>query len=781
MELLHPGVYVQELPSSTRPIEGLSTSTAVFIGKAQMGPLDRAVLLTNPAGFEASFGGFLSDSFLAHSVFQFFNNGGKKCYVVRVAGAGARPAQIALKDRKGAASRTLVIRAANAGAWGNAIDVVITNGVVDPANEFSIAVLRDRSGENPPQPPVLLESLENLSMNPAASNYVEKVVAGRSAVITATVEAANLASAVAGTSRSAALPVGNGAALLGLVAGPGGATETAGTAGPPPTRGRTRSSDGPNTNPPADQRRLAINVDGDGAQDIVISSAAATGPEIAASIQALVRALVANNPARQPALAGFTCVFQTPPAPAAPFYELTSGSTGPGSSVSVTNATAPSISLPAGTKRFVIDIDRDGPHLVDLPAPALANGAAIASAIRTAVRAITPTRASNAGAFAAFDCAYQNGAGAGNPSLLLTSGTPGVASSVRVSNASAGDIARTLGLGATNGGVQVEGGSVLRPANSQTPTEYHLGDAVVAGNVDDTLSGEDGLAPGDTEHKNGLNRLDTLRDINIVTIPGQSSADVVSTGVNYCTQRGDCFFIGDSNASDTDVEAARRFVDGLTVKSSYGAVYYPWLKMTDPTGQAPRPLVVPPSGFVAGMYARIDSRRGVFKAPAGTEANVGGAVGLAADTTDAQQDFLNPIGVNVIRTFPASGIVIWGARTLATRSDPAYRYIPVRRLAIFLEQSILNGIQFAVFEPNDEPLWSSLRLNIGAFMFLQFRAGAFQGRTANEAFFVKVDGTTTTQQDIDAGRVNILVGFAPLKPAEFVVLQLTQKAGQPAT
>jgi hypothetical protein len=200
--------------------------------------------------------------------------------------------------------------------------------------------------------------------------------------------------------------------------------------------------------------------------------------------------------------------------------------------------------------------------------------------------------------------------------------------------------------------------------------------------------------------------------------------------------------------------------------------------MTDPSGVSPTPVLVPPSGFVAGMYARIDANRGVWKAPAGTEANLGGAVGLTANTTDAQQDFLNPIGANVVRSFPASGIVIWGARTLATRSDPEYRYVPVRRMAIFLEQSLYNGIQYAVFEPNDAGLWSSLRLNINSFMTRQFRAGAFQGRTPKDAFFVTVDETTTTQDDIDAGVVNILVGFAPLKPAEFVVLQLTQKAGQ---
>jgi phage tail sheath protein FI len=282
------------------------------------------------------------------------------------------------------------------------------------------------------------------------------------------------------------------------------------------------------------------------------------------------------------------------------------------------------------------------------------------------------------------------------------------------------------------------------------------------------------------DYLNGFTLLDRARDVNLLAVPGNGTKAVVDFGVNYCRQRADCFFIGDMDKNDDTKEEAQVFVTGLTVKSSYGAVYFPWLRALDPTGVSPEPIALPPSGYVAGLYARIDASRGVWKAPAGTEANVGGAVGLMKELTDAEQDTLNPIGVNAIRMFPASGLVIWGARTLATQSDPEYRYVPVRRMAIFLEQSIYNGIQYAVFEPNDEPLWASLRLNITAFMLLQFRAGAFQGRTPTDAFFVKCDNQTTTQADIDAGVVNILVGFAPLKPAEFVVLHLTQKAGQPA-
>jgi phage tail sheath protein FI len=779
MERLHPGVYIEEIPSGVRPIEGISTSNAAFIGKAEMGPVGSAQLITSAAEFETRYGGFLNDSYLAHAVFQFFNNGGKKTYVVRVTGSGAAAAAISIKDRKaGNPAQTLTIRAANEGAWGNKLDVVITDSLIDPDNEFTLQVLRDRSDLTPPLPPLLLETHENLSMNPEAGNFVERVVAANSRYIVAEATKANQSSAEAGTSRSGRLPVGDGAVELKLGV-PNGGTEAAGAAGPPATGGTSRSGDAPSINPDADKRKFMINLDGDGAREITIPPAVATGADIAFAIRTAVRALRANTASHQAAYDNFACVFDTT-GPTA--YVLTSGTTGTTSSVVVTNSTATGISLPAGTHRFVILINGDGPHEVALTGP-LADGDAVAGAIKAAVQAITPKRAVNLDACTPnFICTYEKKGGvAANPSLLLTSGKASTSSSVHVSNATNENVATLLKLGLTNSGREVNGSAVLRPANSAIPaTEYHLGDALVSGNVFSVVLGDDGSVPGDAEHKKGLNALDAIRDVNIVAIPGIGSLDVVATGANYCGLRGDCFFVGDTNSTDDTVEEAQAFMNGLTVKNSYAALYYPWLRMADPTVVSPTPIAVPPSGFVAGIYARIDSTRGIWKAPAGTEANVGGAVGLLSDTTDAQQDFLNPQGINVIRQFPASGIVIWGARTLATLSNPEYRYIPVRRTTIFLEQSIYNGIQYAVFEPNDAGLWSSLRLNISAFMLLQFRAGAFQGRTPAEAFFVKVDETTTTQQDIDAGVVNILVGFAPLKPAEFVVLKLTQKTGQPA-
>jgi uncharacterized protein len=190
-----------------------------------------------------------------------------------------------------------------------------------------------------------------------------------------------------------------------------------------------------------------------------------------------------------------------------------------------------------------------------------------------------------------------------------------------------------------------------------------------------------------------------------------------------------------------------------------------------------------PSGAIAGVIARTDLQRGVWKAPAGLEATINGVMGLGVKLTDAENGELNPLGVNCLRTMPAAGTVIWGARTMVgdDRLASQWKYLPVRRLALFIEESLYRGTQWAVFEPNDEPLWSQLRLNLGVFMHDLFRQGAFQGQSPKEAYFVQCDSTTTTQSDIDRGIVNVVVGFAPLKPAEFVVLYIQQIAGQLAT
>lgn len=625
MERLHPGVYIEEVPSGVRPIEGVSTSTAAFIGKTEKGPLDRALMVTSFIEFQATYGTFQNDSYLAHAALQFFNNGGKRLYIVRVAN-GAVAADVAIADRKGTPAKTLTIFANSPGAWGNALDIDVANGAQDSGNEFKITVKLNGTP---------LEIHDNLSMNPDATNFVENVVTANSKLIKAVVDPVN-------------------------------------------------------------------------------------------------------------------------------------DTTNRGTSVS---GASPATTLPAGNRKMVVNINGDGPQTITLANP-LTTGGEIATAIETAVQALVPLRGSTpTAAFTAFTAGFATGI------YTLTSGVGGKRSSVQVTNAPSENGATLLKLGRNNGGTEQAGAAILRPA---VGTNYHVGDAAVAGNVISATLGSDGVTPQEIDYQNGFALLDVRRDVNIVAVPGIGSKTMVDFGGNYCRNRQDCFFVGDMGPADDTKEEAQAFVTGLTVKSSYAAVYFPWLKAIDPTGVSPEPILLPPSGYVSGMYARIDAKRGVWKAPAGTEANIGGAVGLTKEITDAEQDTLNPIGVNVIRVFPASGIVIWGARTVATQADPEYRYVPVRRTAIFIEQSIYNGIQWAVFEPNDEDLWASLRLNIGAFMMTLFRAGAFQGATPSQAFFVKADSQTTTQADIDAGVVNVMVGFAPLKPAEFVVIKISQKAGESA-
>jgi phage tail sheath protein FI len=188
---------------------------------------------------------------------------------------------------------------------------------------------------------------------------------------------------------------------------------------------------------------------------------------------------------------------------------------------------------------------------------------------------------------------------------------------------------------------------------------------------------------------------------------------------------------------------------------------------------------VGPSGAIAGLMARIDSSRGVWKAPAGTEATLNGVVGLEYEFSDGQNGIMNPRAINTCRVFP-NGIVNWGARTMDGDNDfgSEYKYIPIRRLALFMEESLYRGLKWVVFEPNDEPLWAQIRMNVGAFMHNLFRQGAFQGSSAKDAYFVKCDSETTTEYDRNLGIVYIQVGFAPLKPAEFVILTLQQIAGQ---
>jgi phage tail sheath protein FI len=217
------------------------------------------------------------------------------------------------------------------------------------------------------------------------------------------------------------------------------------------------------------------------------------------------------------------------------------------------------------------------------------------------------------------------------------------------------------------------------------------------------------------------------------------------------------------------------------VVKDHTALYWPRVMINDPVTGAAR--AIDPSGTVAGICSRIDGNRGVWKAPAGLEAALIGVSALDHRMSDDENGVINPQALNAVRAF-ANGLVIWGARTMDgfdNSGNTDYRYLPVRRVALFIEESLYRGLKFAVFEPNDEPLWAQIRLAAGAFMNGLFRQGAFQGSKTSDAYFVKCDSETTTQTDRNLGIVNVLVGFAALKPAEFIVLTVQQKAGQVQT
>jgi Bacteriophage tail sheath protein len=285
--------------------------------------------------------------------------------------------------------------------------------------------------------------------------------------------------------------------------------------------------------------------------------------------------------------------------------------------------------------------------------------------------------------------------------------------------------------------------------------------------------------------KTGLFGLEDVDLFTILCIP--RAADllpaallaVYSAAEAYCLERR-AFLIVDIPETINAVQEMRDWLDtNANLRNRNAAVYFPRIRIADPLDEF-RFRDIAASGTMAGLYSRTDNDRGVWKAPAGIDATLRNVGELSDVLTDPENGVLNPLGINCLRSFPIYGNVAWGARTLdgADVQASEWKYIPVRRFALFLEESLYRGTKWVVFEPNDEPLWAQIRLNVGAFMQTLFRQGAFQGQTPREAYFVKCDKDTTTQNDINLGIVNILVGFAPLKPAEFVIIRISQIAGQ---
>ncbi len=412
---------------------------------------------------------------------------------------------------------------------------------------------------------------------------------------------------------------------------------------------------------------------------------------------------------------------------------------------------------------LTLNIDNLGAQTITLgtaPGGSYDSGSEVAAEIQAQVRALGP-------AYATFACAFASSA------LTLTSGSDSANSAVVVRP---GPLASLLKLGRAAGGSETHGTFDVVPA--------------LMASAEALSGGGDGDAPGADDYSDFFAKLKKVRDVSIVLLPGQympadgTGNPAIDAAIAHCEACANRMLLVDPPPAFELDQAATVASLGLPT-STYTALYYPWVKVANPfynrdtNPNAPTTLSVAPSPFAAGVWARTDGTRGVWKAPAGVEASVRGMAGLEFAVDDGDQDQLNPEGVNCLRQLPSYGAVVWGTRTLSTKANPEWRYVPVRRTAIYIESSIYNGIQWAVFEPNDHRLWSSLRANIGAFMDGLFRAGAFQGQKSSDAYFVRCGlGDTMTQDDIDRGQVIAIVGFAPLKPAEFVIVRIQQKVGQ---
>ncbi len=800
VQVSYPGVYIQEKSSGVKTITGVSTSIAAFFGRSQKGPLDQAVHCLSAADFVRAFGGPHPQSELAVSVGQFFNNGGTDCYVVRLADNTAAKAAVTLRSWAG----TDVLRAVAKmeGAWGNGVRLEVDYGTPNPGESFNLEVIQEEGGQ-----PVTTEQFTNLSMDPASPRFAPTFVTQSSQLVDLAL-AGGLnpnAGSFSGFSEGRRPLGGDDAGVHGTFDGlinPGGANP------------RSYSFD--------------ISVDGSDYVTVnmsTLTAVPATAALITTELQTRINAaLAALVPARQVTVS----ITAQASANNQYFLRITANTAGgDNGTVRVRRSAANDI---AGA--LMLGVDNGGVELARRsdyrPAPTgtvlriedgvgglgpLDQLAGITEADLTSITIGTEPAVplnvapNNIVTTAGGDFFYQD-ARAGSPNAHSDGVREKLQIMANAITAAAGSryraelqgyqlviIAKDGTTNETPSAVTFAGAeaATINPHFQRNTRQYTLGTSGTSAFEGSGVAGADGGAPGfadyvgDPVQKTGFHALDTVDLFNLMVLPADYDlTDTVRRQLwgpasIYCQSRR-AFLLVDAPDSWTDTQGRPAVVQNTadinnlraTVVKDYSAVFYPKIRLND----AGLLRSIGPTGAIAGLMARTDASRGVWKAPAGQEADIRGIVGLEAKVTDLENGVLNKQGVNVLRVFP-SGFVNWGARTLDGSDDlgSEWKYIPIRRLALFIEESLYRGTQWVVFEPNDEPLWANIRLNVGVFMHQLFRQGAFQGSTPDQAYFVKCDGETTTQADRNLGIVNIQVGFAPLKPAEFVVITIQQIAG----
>lgn len=776
---LHPGVYVEEIPSGSKPIEGVGTSTASFTGYTTKGPIGEPELLLKWDDYVNQYGGIRDTDNpkgdpMGFAVKAFFQNGGKKTYVVRITknwtnssastsdkGAKARGAI----DHPSASNTTdgLLFTAVNEGTWANGLAVEISSKEVPPGDPQLYTVQIGRKNNESPPEFFVEETFTNISLDSTSPKYIANVINGVSELVTADIK--TLAQLTGAASIKLGMSISGDLSGLTLPFDLSAAPES--------------------------ERTLTLSIDGTTAIDrILTASSYATLGDIATEIQSKVSSGSGSTTARQK---NFSCTVQENR------LVLTSGTNTDTSSVVVQDT---SLAKELKLGEIYKGTSTSGVINIGLVFPLDLTG--LSDAERTLTISIdgdpTVGHILSEGSYADIDeVAAEIDLLAGlsctatATQLILTSDTATESSAVVITNST---LAATLRLGIDNGGVE-ESGAAYNAVNggeetSGSESSIDSYDLLVLPGETTLDGGGNGKEPLLADYNAVFTKFQKIRDINIICLPGQNwpkdiatnpeGQPVIDAAIGHAIRMKNRMVIVDPPSShelDTELKVNKLKLPNKT----YTVLYYPWTKVANPFYNAEdnpgayKTVLVPPCGYAAGMWANIDGKRGVWKAPAGLETGLVGLAGLEYKVEDGEQDSLNPLGVNCLRSMP--GPVIWGSRTLATRSEPEWRYVPVRRTAIMIEQSIYNGIQWAVFEPNDHRLWGALRGNIGGFMNGLFRVGAFQGEKASDAYFVRCGlGDTMTQADIDAGQVIVIVGFAPLKPAEFVIVRIQQKVNQ---
>lgn len=756
-ERLHPGVYVEEVSGGVRPIEGVSTSTAAFIGEAGRGIPALAQFVTGFTDFERAFGGHRpgSSGLLAQAVDGFFAAGGKRAYIVRVLPADAvhgiaEPLATRVTTSPPNALRFI---ARGAGKWADAIRINVSDSQNFPNDAFTIDVLWSENGAGR-----RVERFDDVRMDPSHEDYVgERLKTSRY------LEVEDLFAEAVDADPTKTLVAAQAPVLAAKTAAKYLMYEN-----------KTLTVTWWDESQPEPQRtsqdvkfsQAVLDAQlGGGAPQFKDGSVELTAAQLATVLNKVLDKLDASATTPRISLK----VSKPPQVAVDPAAGATWDLSGQKLVVTINGTPLPDITVTAA-------------DITKVTAAEMATALSIGG-LTTAVSGNTVTVTGLGNEDAVPTLTIASTPTAARIKTTPTAGTQGLGPdrfdglrmtiSESVSPSAPAILRSVLGFPGSARGYRRN--SAANPAvRPVTATGIRL-----AGGTDGTAGLTATDYQGDARDRTGLHALDGV-DVNIVAIPGKNDPAYIAIGVAYCDNRGDCFFLADGPGgidrdSAVQPDDAKQFVESLPARSKNSAMFYPWIRVPDPVGVGRNPTrYIPPSGHVAGLFARTDITRGVWKAPAGIEATVPEAVGLQYLVLDSEQDLLNPISLNCLRQFPGVGIVSWGTRTLS--SDPEWRYIPVRRMGLFLKESLRRGLKWAVFEPNDEELWGRIAINIKAFMMTLFRQGAFQGSTPEEAFAVVCDRSTNPQENIDAGIVTAKVAFAPLKPAEFVVIEISQKS-----